>query len=62
MQAEQKQQHAADQVEMGVRRCERKVWRTPMAMPASIPNSRATTLTHIISDLIIGLSLFGFAG
>jgi hypothetical protein len=30
----------------------------PIAMPASIPSSKTTTLTHIINDPIIGLSLF----
>jgi hypothetical protein len=32
----------------------------PMAMPASIPTSRTTTLRHIINDPIISVSLFGF--
>jgi hypothetical protein len=32
----------------------------PMAIPASIPTSRTTTLRHIINDPIIRFSYFGF--
>jgi hypothetical protein len=34
----------------------------PMTMPASIPTSKSTTLRHIISDPINGLSWFRLAG
>jgi hypothetical protein len=53
---EQEQQHAADQVEMRVRRASTKFCWMPIPMPASMPNSSTTTLTHIINDPIISLS------
>jgi hypothetical protein len=59
---QQEQQHATDQVQMGMRGPGRELCWMPMTMPASIPTSKTTTLWRIISDPVIHLSLLRLAG
>ena len=62
VQAEQEQEHATDQVEMGVRGPEREVLLDAHGAAGEHPDQQNTALRHIISDAIIGVFLFRLAG
>jgi hypothetical protein len=53
---EQKQQDAAEQVEMGVCGLQRKILADAHGNPKHLPQKRMTTLTHIINDPIMRTS------